>query len=632
MLRFGAVVHWNSRVWVVEDLEDLSTIRLRLQSGTLIRRVPVHEIALEAAPENRALAPSASDEVWNRAQKIFDAIKLLIGMKRRSRADIQAAAQKLSCSEITIYKHLDTWEKSRRVSAFIRKPRSDKGKSRLDSQVQKTIDEVVETYYKREERPEISETHQQIREACYVKGLPLPSLSPVRAAIDRLPLKEKVEARYGAKLARERLTPYLGQFPGAEFPQAVYQIDHTPIDIILVDETDRRSIGRATLTIVIDVCTRMIAGFSVSLHAPSTLSTALALSHAILPKEEWIREHDIHDPGLGDRKVKIEWPIWGPPQKIHVDNAKEFRGSGLLRGCQEHGVTLENRPKGQPQYGGTVERAFGQFMRVTHRLKGTTFSNVAMKGNYDSSAKATMTIAEYEHWFGIYVVYRYHHQRHRGIGYPPINLYRKLVLGTDTTPPIGLPAPIGDARRLLCDFLPFELRTVQQYGVELNRIPYWDDVLRRWVRAPDPINPKKGRKFIFAYDPRNLSTVYFFDPDLNQYLPIPYRNRARPPISLWELQRELMEQANDPWRKTNEDAIFLGINQQRALEEEAQEKTTSARRKVALRRSSEKRHLQDKKKEAVKAAAIAYSSASGGTSAENDDETGPVVAPDFDDI
>ena len=48
-------------------------------------------------------------------------------------------------------------------------------------------------------------------------------------------------------------------------------------------------------------------------------------------------------------------------------------------------------------------------------------------------------------------------------------------------------------------------------------------------------------------DPRDISVVFFYDPELKQYFNIPYRETSRPAISLWEwreAQRRLKEQGN----------------------------------------------------------------------------------------
>jgi putative transposase len=68
----------------------------------------------------------------------------------------------------------------------------------------------------------------------------------------------------------------------------ILQIDHTLMDVEVVDREQRRSIGRPWLTLAIDVASRAVAGFSISLESPSALSVSLVLSHAVLPKAGWL--------------------------------------------------------------------------------------------------------------------------------------------------------------------------------------------------------------------------------------------------------------------------------------------------------------------------------------------------------
>lgn len=75
----------------------------------------------------------------------------------------------------------------------------------------------------------------------------------------------------------------------------------------------------------------------------------------------------------------------------------------------------------------------------------------------------------------------------------------------------GLPQRVADGRRLLLDFLPYVEGTIQRYGVMIDEILYYDDVLARHVSAPEP--NRRGvskRKFIFRRDPRDISRAYFF--------------------------------------------------------------------------------------------------------------------------
>ena len=70
--------------------------------------------------------------------------------------------------------------------------------------------------------------------------------------------------------------PSSGRFAVAK-PNALWHINHTIVDVIVVDERFRRPIGRPVLTIAIDVCTRMVGGFHLSLEAPSSTSVGLCL-------------------------------------------------------------------------------------------------------------------------------------------------------------------------------------------------------------------------------------------------------------------------------------------------------------------------------------------------------------------
>jgi putative transposase len=87
------------------------------------------------------------------------------------------------------------------------------------------------------------------------------------------------------------------------------QVDHMPVDLILVDPVDREPIGRPWLTVAIDAYSRCIAGFHVSLEAPSATSVGLCLTHVAMDKAPW----------LALRGVEAEWPISGKPRLLASD-------------------------------------------------------------------------------------------------------------------------------------------------------------------------------------------------------------------------------------------------------------------------------------------------------------------------
>src|SRR5208283_2685545 len=124
-----------------------------------------------------------------------------------------------------------------------------------------------------------------------------------------------------------------------------------------------------------------------------------------------------------------------------------------------------------PRYGGHIERGFGTWLTRARRLKGTTFSNVEQKGDYDSEGRAIMTRAELEKWFTIYVAKVYANTFHKGIKTTPLAKYKEGVLGTDNRPGIGLPDRVAEPTAFMLDFMPFEERTIgklRQTNIDLG--------------------------------------------------------------------------------------------------------------------------------------------------------------------
>jgi putative transposase len=139
-------------------------------------------------------------------------------------------------------------------------------------------------------------------------------------------------------------------------------MDHTLVDVTVVDEVRRESMGRPWITVAFDIATRVVLGFHLSLHAPSAVSVGLALAMTGLPKEQW----------LAERSLELDWPMFGLPKALHLDNAAEFHSIVLSRGCERYGIGLEYRPPGRPYFGGHIERYLGTLMRRIHGLPGTT--------------------------------------------------------------------------------------------------------------------------------------------------------------------------------------------------------------------------------------------------------------------
>ncbi len=576
-LRFepGEWVVYQGENYCITRVLDLSSVLLMHERSKQLCHASVNKLSpLPVSSENQNKPDlTILDDKWEEAVRRFEIIKPLLDAPERTRAVVTEHAQKHNLHTNTLYNWLKNYQETELLTSLLPNKRRDTGETKVVQEVEAIIAKAIESEYLTKQRKSPAKVHTEVKRLCHNAGLQAPGKSTVYRRIKRLPAKQVVKKREGSKQAEKVYNPIEGEFPDANFPYQVLQIDHTPIDLILVDDTHRLPIGRPWITLAIDVNSRMVAGYYVSFDPPGAQATGQCVSNAILPKDSWLAKHNI----------QAEWPCWGIPGKLHMDNAKEFRGKMLQRACQQYGIDIEWRPVAKPHFGSHIERLLGTFSETIHALPGTTFSNTQQKGEYDSEKKSALTLSEFEEWFAN-KINLYHHDLHSGIKMPPIEKYRRGILGTDDAPGIGLPARITDELRLRLDFMPFIERTVQDYGVVIDEIHYYHDVLRRWINAKDPVHPKNKRKFMFRRDPRDISCIWFFDPELSEYYAIPYRNISAPPMSIWEFREAKHMAKEDGKNHVDEDQIFAALNRMHEIVAQAETKTASARRATQRRK------------------------------------------------
>jgi putative transposase len=112
-----------------------------------------------------------------------------------------------------------------------------------------------------------------------------------------------------------------------ERPLDFVQIDHTQMDVVVVDEETRQFVARPWLTIGIDVFTRMVTGIALSFDPPQRSSVGLCLLHSVFDKSAWLQ----------DIGIQVPWPVAGLPRCIGVANAAEFQSRDFRMACRDFG-------------------------------------------------------------------------------------------------------------------------------------------------------------------------------------------------------------------------------------------------------------------------------------------------------
>ncbi len=395
-----------------------------------------------------------------------------------------------------------------------------KGEKRLDFQTEQIMQEIINTFYLSKQKPTAQATINKIFDECAKRSITPPSKNTIRNRIHLLSEYEVLKKRGYSSIARTKFTPVPNKFQKS-YPLELVQIDHTPVDIELVDDEYRKSIGRPYLTLAIDVYSRMIVGYHLSLNPVSVTSVALCITNLILPKDKLLMDLDIN----------ASWNVWGFPHTIHIDNAAEFRSESVRHSGLVHGIDIQFRPIKKTHFGGHIESALKTIMLAVHELPGSTDFNIQKKGEYDSQKEASMTFLEFEKWLVTFIITVYHKRVHSGIKMTPEQLWEIGLFSGEA--PIGLLPKPSNPQTILLDFLPIFKRTIQKNGVNIDGINYYDNLLRTRINFKDK-DTGKNKKFIFKRDPRNIKYIWFYDDVTRQYYQINAADQTIGDISLWE--------------------------------------------------------------------------------------------------
>ena len=296
------------------------------------------------------------------------------------------------------------------------------------------------------------------------RGWPMVSASTVRSIVAGLDPGMVTLAHQGAAAYRD--TYELVWRHRAERANATWQADHTELDILIVDANARPA--RPWLTVILDDYSRAVCGYMVFLGAPSAMNTALALRHAIWPK---------NDPN---------WPMCGLPDVLYVDHGTDFTSHHLAQTAKELHFQIIYSTIARPQGRGKIERIFGTInTELLADLPG-----YLTRGQ--RHPKPALTLPELDTAIGEFIGERYHHRTHPGINDSP---YRAWI-GDGWLP--RLPETVDDLNLLLLTVT--TTRVVRRDGVHFQGLRYVSPLLAAYVTE----------SVVIRYDPRDISEIHVF--------------------------------------------------------------------------------------------------------------------------
>ncbi|WP_426280518.1 hypothetical protein [Lysobacter soli] len=523
---------------------------------------PLSEVtsASTVAFENLA---SASDQQIGVALLRFPDLEPFIWSPCRA-ADVEELQAKLGLHRAQIYALIRSLRDIPHPTYLVPgKPGTKQGARCLAPQVEKIITSQVTAAHKSGLSLHAKTICGEIEADCDEAGVKAPCEKTVARRISAIYPDLLLRKALGKRRAYERTHALAGSIE-TTVPLAVVEVDHSPLDIFLVDSEDRTPISRAFMTLVVDTFSRAVLGFHLGLDPPGALPVALALTHAVMPKEEWLSERGL---------AGLEWPMFGVMRVLRVDRASEFKSPKFEAACARWGIDVQLRQKKED--GGFIERLIGTLQAWASQEPGASGNDPKKKrGEPDGTLKAEKTLAEAERWLARQIISRYHVARHSELGMSPNQAWRAWYLAEGSQ---RLPLAIEDREAFFTSFLPSCTRVISHDGISLFDESYFCNEIRPYVFP--------GVRRVVHYDPRRLGKLYV-DVGLNRPVTVPYADPTKPCIPKFELdhqRRSMRARYPDQFDLAARTSLVRENRRDRRASKSA---TNAARRKERLRQSA----------------------------------------------
>ncbi len=427
----------------------------------------------------------------------------------------------------TVYRWLQNFEKSGRdIRSLL--PSYDrcggKNKMRVEKEIEEFIGEGISKVYLNKMRRSIKPVHEYVQKLILDANkfkeegerLPPVGYNTIRRRIKALGIYDATKQRYGVLEAEKRLGAK-GEGLKPIRPLEIAEMDHTKLNIFVVDKTDGFVLGEPWITFLVDKYSRYPLGFHIGFDEHSYLSVMHCLYNSVCPKD-YVREKY--------PQIKNTWTAYGIPETLVVDNGKEFHSVSLEDACRQLNITLQHNPPGKPWFKGTVERSFRTFSEsLLGNLPGKSFSSWDKRGGYNPVKEACISFEGLIEIIHIWLIDVYCRDFHRGIKGIPQEFWDN---GIEAYPP-RLPSRKEDLIILLGAL---EERTISPKGIEFMGLFYNS---RELIYLLSSGTAGKTHRVRFKYNPDDLSLIWVYDEAENRYLEVKAVNQQYTRgLSIWK--------------------------------------------------------------------------------------------------
>jgi putative transposase len=293
--------------------------------------------------------------------------------------------------------------------------------------VEDALDESVDFYWSLRTRTYL-DAHGYFRDLMEKAGVD-PQMFPrrmetLRRRINRTINQENWSRKYSPREATLKFEGIKDSLSAKE-PLELVIMDHTVVDTFVVfDNEFFLPLGRPTLTVAIDVATRMILGYLVSFE-PASLYSVLTTLKRVNRNKNYMAKL------FGD--IKGTWDAWGLPKTLLVDSGWEFKSASLQDALRDLGTEIIWSPVRTPQYKAVGERFFKTLNdRLFHKLPGNVPTGPTGMRLIDVTPRedAVISLGSLDELIHEAIV-GYHDEFHSGIDDIPAQVWKRRLKSRD---------------------------------------------------------------------------------------------------------------------------------------------------------------------------------------------------------
>jgi putative transposase len=380
---------------------------------------------------------------------------------------------------------------------------------RLDDESEAFLQDQIDDKYAKKGRPTAAGAYRGYEDAIKLKNVErsaagLPPLTAVAertfyARIADRPQYDLMVARLGREAARRHFKMSKGHLPAAH-PLDVVEIDHTPLNLYVIDDLSHIPLGRPWCTAIKDRYSGVLLGFYLSFQQTGLDSIFGAIKHSLsshhLAYELW---PDIENP----------WPF-GRAHYYASDRGRDFLSANYRRAITSLGSWYHYCERRTPWLKGSIERFFltldQTFFEV---MEGRTFANLSMRGDYKPEKDCVIRFSTL-----VYLMHKWAADFHNVFvnkrkQAKPLDLYSDGIV--EAPPPY-----FGNADQLNIILGNHYSGVLSQEGIRFEWLTYANDELEDLMELVG-----KGGEVSYVIPGEDLGCAYVRHPKDSHYIQVP---------------------------------------------------------------------------------------------------------------